>query len=234
MMTREEAIALLNEQYETCKRIYDCSADQRKSYPNVPQFMEALGMALSALRPVSREQVKRCFLDVSIVMKNGGLAHQQLTDLRCRQTEALDFAPCAAALLRTRPKRLWKKWRKTRMTEYIEREALLKAMITSDERINLFQAGIASARAVVASAPTADVTSVEWIRADERLPDDERDGETVLAIVSGKPHENITLCQAIMLAGYFGEEGWLVNEYPEWENPVVTHWMPLPELPKNK
>ena len=58
-MTREEAIALLNEQYETCKRIYDCSADQRKSYPNVPQFMEALGMALSALRPVSREQVER-------------------------------------------------------------------------------------------------------------------------------------------------------------------------------
>ena len=58
-MTREEAIALLNEQYETCKRIYDCSADQRKSYPNVPQFMEALGMALSALRPVAREQVEK-------------------------------------------------------------------------------------------------------------------------------------------------------------------------------
>lgn len=58
-MTNEEAIALLNEQYETCKRIYDCSADQRKSYPNVPQFMEALGMALSALRPVSRERVEQ-------------------------------------------------------------------------------------------------------------------------------------------------------------------------------
>ena len=58
-MTREEAIALLNEQYETCKRIYDCSADQRKSYPNVPQFMEALGMALTALRPVSREWVEK-------------------------------------------------------------------------------------------------------------------------------------------------------------------------------
>lgn len=61
MMTREEAIALLNEQYETCKRIYDCSADQRKSYPNVPQFMEALGMALSALRPVSREGVEKAW-----------------------------------------------------------------------------------------------------------------------------------------------------------------------------
>ena len=57
-MTREEAIALLNEQYETCKRIYDCSADQRKNYPNVPQFMEALSMSLSALRPVSREWVE--------------------------------------------------------------------------------------------------------------------------------------------------------------------------------
>ena len=58
-MTREEAIALLNEQYETCKRIYDCSADQRKSYPNVPQFMEALGMALTALRGPTREQVEK-------------------------------------------------------------------------------------------------------------------------------------------------------------------------------
>ena len=98
------------------------------------------------------------------------------------------------------------------MAEYIEREALLEAMATSDERINLFQAGIASARAVVASAPTANVISAEWIKADERLPDDERDGDTVLAIVSGKPHVNITLCQAIMLAGYFGDEEWLVNE----------------------
>ena len=60
-MTREEAIALLNEQYETCKRIYDCSADQRKSYPNVPQFMEALDLAITALRPVSREQVEKVF-----------------------------------------------------------------------------------------------------------------------------------------------------------------------------
>ena len=57
-MTREEALALLNEQYEICKRIYDCSADQRKSYPNVPQFMEALGMALSALRPITWEGVE--------------------------------------------------------------------------------------------------------------------------------------------------------------------------------
>lgn len=121
------------------------------------------------------------------------------------------------------------------MAEYIDREKLLRAMVCADNGgMSLFQAGIAAARAVVASAPAADVTSAEWIRADEHLPDDERDRETVLAIVSGKPHENITLCQAIMTAEYVGEAGWIVNEYPEWENPVVTHWMPLPELPKNK
>ena len=72
-MTREEAIALLNEQYETCKRIYDCSADQRKSYPNVPQFMEALGMALTALRPVSREQMEKVWSGCE-ACKNAGLA----------------------------------------------------------------------------------------------------------------------------------------------------------------
>lgn len=70
-MNREEAIALLNEQYEICKRIYDCSADQRKSYPNVPQFMEALGMALTALRPVSREQVEKVWRGEWQMVSNG-------------------------------------------------------------------------------------------------------------------------------------------------------------------
>lgn len=76
-MTREEAIALLNEQYEICKRIYDCSADQKKSYPNVPQFMEALGMALSALRPVSREQVILCKDCRYWQNNNGGYPHPE-------------------------------------------------------------------------------------------------------------------------------------------------------------
>ena len=94
-MTREEAIALLNEQYETCKRIYDCSADQRKSYPNVPQFMEALGMALSSLRPVSREQVEK-------VWKGGqekDVTMRYICKLcGCVTIEEIDFCPyCGAA-----------------------------------------------------------------------------------------------------------------------------------------
>lgn len=82
------------------------------------------------------------------------------------------------------------------------------------------------------SYPPAHIDRSEWVSVKERLPDDEKDGETVLAIVSGKPHKNITLCHALMTAGYFPGEGWVVNEYPEWENPTITHWMPLPELPE--
>ena len=82
------------------------------------------------------------------------------------------------------------------------------------------------------SYPPAHIDRRKWISVKERLPDDEKDGETVLAVVSGKPHENITLCHALMTAGYFPEEGWVVNEYPEWENPTITHWMPLPEPPE--
>ena len=101
-MTREEAIALLNEQYETCKRIYDCSADQRKSYPNVPQFMEALGMALSALRPVSREQVEKVWRG-EWINKHSVYDHKIFTCARCGkqisiQGENLNFCPkCGSA-----------------------------------------------------------------------------------------------------------------------------------------
>lgn len=79
--------------------------------------------------------------------------------------------------------------------------------------------------------PPAHIDREEWVSVEERLPEDEKDGETVLVIVFGKPHENITLHGAIMTAGYFRDEGWVLNEYPEWEGPEVTHWMPFPSPP---
>ena len=67
-----------------------------------------------------------------------------------------------------------------------------------------------------------------------------RDAETespatddfVLAIVNGKPEPNITLVDAFQLASYCPEDGWFVEEYPKWETPIVTHWIPLPEPPE--
>lgn len=66
-----------------------------------------------------------------------------------------------------------------------------------------------------------------WIPVDERLPD-EYEG-LVLIQVSGKPIENITLDNAMELAAYITDEGWILEEYPEWETPEVIAWQPLPE-----
>ena len=57
-MTREEAIKRIDEQYKICKEFYYLSANPERDYPGVMSYMKALGMALSALRPVSREQVE--------------------------------------------------------------------------------------------------------------------------------------------------------------------------------
>ena len=67
-----------------------------------------------------------------------------------------------------------------------------------------------------------------WISVEERLPDFY---ETVLVIASGKPKKNIALDHAIMTAVHYESDGWELDEFPEFENPEVTHWMPLPELP---
>ena len=67
----------------------------------------------------------------------------------------------------------------------------------------------------------------DWIPVEEKLPD-EYDG-LVLAQVSGKPKENITLDNALELAVHIPREGWILEEYPEWEKPNVIAWQPLPK-----
>ena len=64
-----------------------------------------------------------------------------------------------------------------------------------------------------------------WIPVSERLPEYD---EFVLVTVNGK-HTNITFEHAIELAVYAKDEGWILEEYPDWIGPNVTAWMPLPE-----
>ena len=59
MMTREEAIAILQEKYDYCKSFYDLAARPKEDYAETAQYLQALQVALSALRPVSREQVEK-------------------------------------------------------------------------------------------------------------------------------------------------------------------------------
>ena len=58
-MTREEAIAILQEKYDYCKSFYDLAARPKEDYAETAQYLQALQVALTALRPVSRERVER-------------------------------------------------------------------------------------------------------------------------------------------------------------------------------
>lgn len=66
-----------------------------------------------------------------------------------------------------------------------------------------------------------------WIPVEERLPEDCK--EIVLVQVSGKPADNILFDNAFEFALYEKEEGWMLDNYPEWKNPDVIAWQPLPE-----
>lgn len=71
----------------------------------------------------------------------------------------------------------------------------------------------------------------DWINVEDRLPEDDGD---VLAIASGYPSPNITLEDVMVVASFCGGEGWYIGEYPDWDDPIITYWMPLPEPPKEE
>ena len=71
-----------------------------------------------------------------------------------------------------------------------------------------------------------------WFRPEKgELPPEE---VTVIAIVSGSPSAEVTLLGSYQTATYYGEgySGWVVDEWPEWENPTVHCWRPTPEAPE--
>lgn len=88
-------------------------------------------------------------------------------------------------------------------------------------------------RTLVAVCEDACLIAVEalkrsrWIPCSERLPGLPID---VLAVVSGTVG-NIRLVNSLEIGSFHVEEGWILEMWPEWENPTVTHWQPLPELP---
>lgn len=68
----------------------------------------------------------------------------------------------------------------------------------------------------------------KWISVEDRLPEVD---VTVLTIVTGKPHPNVTLINAYEL-GEYDPEGWILEMWPEWMDAKVSYWMPLPEPPE--
>lgn len=68
-----------------------------------------------------------------------------------------------------------------------------------------------------------------WISVAERLPDEY---QGVLCIVDGQPAKNITLEGAYQIGGWDGCGGWIIEEWPEWEDAKVSWWRPLPGPPE--
>lgn len=79
----------------------------------------------------------------------------------------------------------------------------------------------------VRSMPTL-IPPNEWVSVEERLPPEH---ELVLCIVNGKPKPNITLEEAYQLGSWDKDDGWIIDEYLDWEDADVSWWMPLLEPP---
>lgn len=85
-MTREEAIERIGEQYKICREFYHLSANPEKDYPGIMSYMEALGMAISALRPITREQVEKVWRGKWLHDPDTGYEHCE----NCSHTICLD------------------------------------------------------------------------------------------------------------------------------------------------
>lgn len=72
----------------------------------------------------------------------------------------------------------------------------------------------------------AELDKHRWIPVKERLPKDSK--KMVLVQVSGKPEKTITLHNAMELASYDSDHGWIIETWPEWEGAEPVAWMPLP------
>lgn len=68
----------------------------------------------------------------------------------------------------------------------------------------------------------------EWVRVEDAMPPEH---EPVLCIVDGKPKPNITLEDAYQIGSWNKADGWIIDEYLDWEDADVSWWMSLPEPP---
>ena len=71
----------------------------------------------------------------------------------------------------------------------------------------------------------------EWVSVEQAMPPEH---ETVLCIVSGKPKPNIMLEDAYQLGSWNKADGWIIDEWLDWEGGNVTWWMKLPEPPDRR
>lgn len=68
-----------------------------------------------------------------------------------------------------------------------------------------------------------------WHKPENKLPEND---DFVLAIVSGHPLPNVTLCYSYEIASY-SEDGWCIETFPDAKHLTVHYWCHLPSHPKD-
>jgi len=68
---------------------------------------------------------------------------------------------------------------------------------------------------------------LDWRAAAHELPTND---DYVLVYVSGC-YGNTAFFGSVLIGCYVDEEGWIIEGHEEWENPQVSHWLPLPDDP---
>ncbi len=121
------------------------------------------------------------------------------------------------------------------MAEYIDKEAVLLEINRQIRRQFLC---IANVETIIKDAPAADVASVGWISVKDRMPEPEQE---VLVIAHGWSGRLLYIgsyqrmeAQTSWLTGVTSKASdWSLWGWSYLREPEVTHWMPLPDPPKD-
>ena len=112
------------------------------------------------------------------------------------------------------------------MAEYIEREAAIDAVLDVFYDTTDIDLSGEKFEASILNIPAADVEPVqEWISVKDRLPEA---GGYVVCIAKRNPFSRF-----MPMVARIEKNGW-VNPITEQYISEVTHWMPIPQLPKGE
>ena len=91
-MTREEAITVLQDKHDECKAFYDLAAHPEDAYPGAKEYMEALQIAIAALRGPTRELVEADKRGADIVYRSARQAAQRIESVFEDVVDSFDAA----------------------------------------------------------------------------------------------------------------------------------------------